>query len=49
MYQAAWDQAERESKDSGMPYTDRHGVRQNEPLSLTQAVLREYCASTGVP
>jgi hypothetical protein len=45
----AWDWAERLSIESGFPYFDRNGVRQqDEPRDLVGLALRRWCAQRGI-
>jgi hypothetical protein len=48
--QAAWDHAEKLSRESGHPYTDRYGHRQNveaEEVGITKTVLQRWCHQRG--
>ena len=45
--QELWDKADKYSKESGNPYTDRWGVRQNvhnETVGLAKTVLAQWGA-----
>ena len=48
--QAAWDNAEKLSWESGHPFTDRYGRRQNvdaEEVGITKTVLQKWCLLRG--